>query len=74
MDPVRCAKFDGVAVHDNGECFVDEVGVGCCVLLKILSDTFNSLVCFDVGIEHDDVAVEEHGVGGDLVAMHQRGD
>ena len=32
-----------------------------------MSDGFDALVCFDVGVEGDDVAVEEARVGGDSV-------
>jgi len=61
------AEFDGVAFHDDGECFADGVGVGCCVLLQVLSDGFNSFVGFDAWVEGDDVAVEELGGGCDFV-------
>ena len=57
------AELDGVAVHDDGECFADGVGVGCCVLLEVLSDCFDSFFSFDAGVEGDDVAVEEMGGG-----------
>ena len=57
------AKLDGVAVHDDGECFADGFGVGCCVLLEVLSDGFDSFFSFDAGVEGNDVAVEETGGG-----------
>jgi len=67
LHPIGGAEFDNVAVHDDGECLADEVGVGCCVCLQICSHGFNSFICFDVGVEGDDVTVEEARVWRDLV-------